>query len=200
MTALPITEAFVRQHSTAESFARGQAYFHEGAVGVIVRRADTVQAEVAGSLPEPYRVTLIIPGTDEVHARCTCPYDWGGWCKHIVATSLAILHHPESVDERPTLPCLLAPLDRDALEVLLLQLAESDPSLVDVMEAQIALLPGASSMTETMHGASGEPQMQPVGPAMSPSAAGIPNSTRAVPPVPVPSVTIAGVRRELHAV
>jgi uncharacterized Zn finger protein len=200
MTTLPITEAFVRQHSTAESFARGQAYFHEGAVGPIVRRADTVQAEVAGSLPEPYRVTLIITGPAEVHARCTCPYDWGGWCKHIVATFLAILHHPEPVEERPPLPALLAPLDRGALEVLLLQLAESDPSLVDVMEAQISLLSGAGSMAGRMSGSSGRAQMEPAGPATAPSVAGILNSTPIVPPAPLPPVTVAGVRRELRNV
>jgi uncharacterized Zn finger protein len=200
MTTLPITEAFVRQHSTVESFTRGQTYFYEGAVGPIVRRADTVQVEVTGSLPEPYRVTLITTGPAEVHARCTCPYDWGGWCKHIVATFLAILHHPESVEDRPPLPALLSPLDRNALEVLLLQLAESDPSLVDVIETKISLLPGAGSMTGAMSSSRGGAQMEPAGPAMAPGAAGIPNSTPVVSPAPVPPVTVAGVRRELRTV
>jgi len=26
----------------------------------------------------------------DIEASCTCPYDWGGYCKHIVATLLAL--------------------------------------------------------------------------------------------------------------
>jgi uncharacterized Zn finger protein len=198
MTAAPITDGLIRQHSTAESFARGQAYCHEGAVGPIVRRADTVQAEVAGSLPEPYHVTLLFTGPLEVRARCTCPYDWGGWCKHIVATLLAMLNQPESVEERPSLPALLAPLDRDALEMLLLHLTENDPSLVDVIEALIALLLGAGSMTGAMSGSRAAPQTEPAGSATPP--AGISTSTPIVPAAPLSPVTVADVRRELRTV
>jgi len=56
MAPLPVTEALIRRASTAESFARGQTYFHEGAVGTLVRRGNVVQAEVEGSEHDPYLV------------------------------------------------------------------------------------------------------------------------------------------------
>jgi uncharacterized Zn finger protein len=199
MTTLPITEGLIRQHAMAESFARGQAYFLAGVVRGLVRRADTVQAEVAGSPPEPYRVTLTFPGSTEVRARCTCPYDWGGWCKHIVAVLLAMLHHPEAVEDRPSLAALLAPLDRDALEELLLHLAKSDPSVVDVVEAQISLLPAAGSMIGATGGTRGDLLTEPVG-ATAPDPAGMPAPAAAAPASPLPPATTAGVRRELRSV
>ena len=48
-----------------------------------------------------------------VDANCSCPYDWGGYCKHIVAVLLAYLHEPEKVTERPSVDELLADLGRD---------------------------------------------------------------------------------------
>ena len=38
MTPLPVTESLIRDRSTTESFARGQTYYQEGAVGAMVRR------------------------------------------------------------------------------------------------------------------------------------------------------------------
>jgi uncharacterized Zn finger protein len=53
-----------------------------------VRRGDRLTAHVEGSDFAPYEVTIElhdggIPGT-----RCSCPYDWGGACKHVVAVLL----------------------------------------------------------------------------------------------------------------
>ncbi|MCS7282247.1 MAG: SWIM zinc finger family protein [Anaerolineae bacterium] len=35
------------------------------------------------------------PGGDIVAAECTCPYDWGGDCKHIIATLLCLVHRSQ---------------------------------------------------------------------------------------------------------
>jgi len=175
MVPLTVTEVLIRQHSTPSSFARGQAYVHAGAVGALVRRGNVVQAEVAGSESETYAVTLVFGERGEVEAQCMCPYDWGGWCKHIVATLLVALHNPAAIEERTPLPQLLAPLDRATLQSLLLRLAERDPSLVDRVEAQISLLTSPTA-------ASGA----------TPAAA-----RWAENPAPV---TVAAVRRALHSV
>lgn len=62
---LPVTESLIRERSTPESFARGQTYYQEEAVGAIVRRGNAVQAEVEGSEPLPYRVTLVFDDQGE---------------------------------------------------------------------------------------------------------------------------------------
>ncbi len=39
-----------------------------------------------GSARTPYRITFI-EKNGNLQSHCTCPYDWGGWCKHQVAAA-----------------------------------------------------------------------------------------------------------------
>lgn len=50
---------------------------------------------------------------------CTCPYDWGGICKYVVAVLLNFIHKPESVEEQPTVSALLANLNESELREIL---------------------------------------------------------------------------------
>jgi uncharacterized Zn finger protein len=139
--AIPtLSEATIRGQATAESFRRGENYCRQGAVVSLVQRGDVLQAEVEGSQYEPYRVRVAFDEGGVTDADCSCPYDWGGWCKHIVATLLACLGGPEEVEVRPALDELLADLDREELQDLLVHLATRDPYLADEIEGQIALL------------------------------------------------------------
>jgi uncharacterized Zn finger protein len=138
MDPLPkVTEASIRQHASADSYHRGREYYEQGAVLSIVRRDQQLQAEVEGSQYEPYRVQITYDAGGIAQALCSCPYDWGGWCKHIVATLLAALHSPATVEERPSMQTLLAGLEREPLQALLLHLVEQQPALADVVEAQV---------------------------------------------------------------
>jgi uncharacterized Zn finger protein len=152
MTIPILSEAAIRQQATAESFRRGENYYRQGAVGSLVQRGNVLQAEVEGSQYEPYRVRIAFDEGGIASALCSCPYDWGGWCKHIVATLLACLEAPEEIEVRPALDELLADLDREELRDLLLHLATRDPYLADEIEGQIALLrpaPADSQAQET---------------------------------------------------
>jgi uncharacterized Zn finger protein len=139
MTIPSFSEVAIRRQATAESFRRGESYYYEGAVVSLVQRGNVLQAEVEGSQYEPccVRVTFDAGGITDVD--CDCPYDWGGWCKHIVATLLACLHKPDLVEERPTPDELLVGLDREHLRDILLHLAARDPCAADEIESQIAL-------------------------------------------------------------
>jgi uncharacterized Zn finger protein len=135
-----LSEAAIRQYVTAQSFQRGQDYYRQGAVISLVQREDELQAQVEGSQYTPYQVRITFDAGGITGAICSCPYDWGGWCKHIVATLLACLHEPEEIESRPGLEELLADLDREQLQGLLLNLAGRSPELVDEIEARLALL------------------------------------------------------------
>lgn len=119
---------------------KGEDYYRQGAVLSVTRRGAMLQAEVAGSDFAPYNVRVSFDEAGSTDATCSCPYDWGGWCKHIVAALLACVHEPEDVHDLPTLEETLSTLDRDQLQDLLLNLAERDPSLADAIEAEISLL------------------------------------------------------------
>jgi len=134
-----ITEAEIRSLATAQSFSRGEEYYHCGAVGAVVRRGNTLVADVAGSSYLPYRVTIELSEGGIVGAACTCPYDWGGYCKHIVAVLLTAVRGAEEIEERPTADALLANLDAETLRRVLSDLLARHPELIVWVEAQLAL-------------------------------------------------------------
>jgi uncharacterized Zn finger protein len=68
-------------------------------------------------------------------ASCTCLYEYGGYCKHIVALLLAYLHHPKSFAVRKAPAELLADLDHNDLTVILTKLIQEQPDLYDRIEA-----------------------------------------------------------------
>lgn len=135
-----ITEATIRQMAMAESFERGYSYYHRGAVLQVTRRGNQFQAEVEGSHYEPYRVRITLSDAGIASADCTCPYDWGGICEHIVAVLLTYVHDPHQVEERPSLETMLAELDREQLQSLVLALARQNPTVADLVDYQILIL------------------------------------------------------------
>jgi uncharacterized Zn finger protein len=159
-----LTENAIREGATAESFRRGQDYYGSGSVFSLVRRGDVVEAEVEGSQPEPYAVRVEFDEGGVIAALCDCPYDWGGWCKHIVATLLACVHEPGSISERPPLEQLLAGLSRDQLQLLLMGLAEEEPRLAAAIESRIALVIATASAAASPTGISPAPRGTPVDP------------------------------------
>src|SRR6266581_6580817 len=139
MSLPDLTETTIHQYASEESYQRGREYYQQGAVTSLILRGMVLQAEVEGSESLPYIVRCVFDANGNITATCTCPYDWGGWCKHIVATCLAMIHQPERIEERPTLDTLLSGLDRKQLHDLVMKLVERNPTLTDVIEGQIAL-------------------------------------------------------------
>jgi len=68
-------------------------------------------------------------------ASCTCAYEFGGYCKHIVALLLAYLHHPKTFAARKAPAEFLADLDHDDLIAILTKLMQEQPELYDRIEA-----------------------------------------------------------------
>ncbi|EGK88847.1 SWIM zinc finger domain-containing protein [Microcoleus vaginatus PCC 9802] len=135
-----LSETTIEHHTSAQSLKRGEAYYLAGNVIRAVRRGNMVQAVVEGSEVEPYRVTL--PFDDAGLAStlfCTCPYDNGGWCKHIVATLLLCLRQPEIIEQGPTLEQLLDRLNDVQTQQLIQHLVKKEPSLIDAIERYINL-------------------------------------------------------------
>lgn len=134
------TEAAIRDLALSRSYERGESYYDRGAVRSIVRRGDQVRAEVAGSRPRPYSVTIEFDSTGIVSAECSCPYDHGGICKHRVAVLLTVLRDPESVRDQEPVDKLIddADVDRENLVELLVELSERDPEVADWIESRLA--------------------------------------------------------------
>jgi uncharacterized Zn finger protein len=72
-----LTEATVRELSRSQSYNRGQSYYEQGAIGYLVRRGETIRADVEGSQYQPYMVTIEFDDAGVVRTNCSCPYDHG---------------------------------------------------------------------------------------------------------------------------
>jgi len=131
------TEEDIRNLTTGQSFTRGQRYYRDGAVSDLVLRGNRLTAQVTGSSYEPYQVCVNLNQDGKIEsASCTCPYEWGGFCKHIVAVLLAALHDSQ-IEIRPSLETLLSDLTADQLRRLMLVMAEEHPELVETIEEEV---------------------------------------------------------------
>jgi uncharacterized Zn finger protein len=139
MTRSAFGEDAIRALATEESFLRGKQYARSGAVSELVRRGDVLTAQVEGSEFAFYDVRIRLHDGGVTETRCSCPYDWGGACKHVVAVLLKFLAGPGEVAERPPLEKILQTVDRKALAALLVKRAESDPDFVLWIEAELAV-------------------------------------------------------------
>lgn len=136
----PFIEADIRAGASAQSFERGSSYHRSGAVLGVIRRGNQLTAQVSGSDYKPYEVAVTLSDDGTIGAAtCTCPYDWGGYCKHIVAVLLTALH-PEQVAIKPDLDKLLVGLTEAQLRRILRALAEDNPGLIAAIERQIEWL------------------------------------------------------------
>ena len=135
-----ITESLIQRRASDSSFERGYHYYEGDAVLGLTRRGHQLHASVEGSDYLPYEVTITLTESGIEHASCTCPYDWGGDCKHIVATLLSYVHAEDDILELPPIEELLAELSRDQLQALLVKLVEQQPKLTLFIQNEVGLL------------------------------------------------------------
>ncbi|MGK7905684.1 MAG: SWIM zinc finger domain-containing protein [Synechococcus sp.] len=135
-----LTLATLQHHATEQSYTRGETYFRSGAVVSLTQREQILQAEVEGNEVNPYRVTIDFDEGGVTYADCTCPYSFEGWCKHIVATLLACIHQPETIEQRPTLAQLLESLTLLQTQGLVQRLVAKHPGLIDSIDLYVSQL------------------------------------------------------------
>ncbi len=107
MSIPEISEAIIRHNSNASSYSRGEEYYRRGAITDLKKRGNLIQAEVEGGEITPYKISIRFDAGGITSASCTCPYDYDGWCKHIVATLLSCSRQSDRIEERSTLEQLL---------------------------------------------------------------------------------------------
>ena len=130
-----LTEDILRSTTSAQSFERGLEYYHSGAVYNTIRQGGTLLAECVGT--ETYHLHVELDEAGIQSASCTCPYEYGGYCKHLVALLLTYLHKPDEFTERKSLPVLLENMDKTALVAMLAKLADRHPELYNWIETSL---------------------------------------------------------------
>src|SRR5215210_4688290 len=132
-----LTGAHIRNLASGSSFERGQNYYRDGAVFGAVRQGMELRAQCEGSDYEPYQVSATLTESSIAETSCTCPYDYGGICKHIVALLLTYVHEPQSFRPIPPLATLLAGRSREELITLIGELIKREPELLPLVELSV---------------------------------------------------------------
>ncbi|HXG67128.1 MAG TPA: SWIM zinc finger family protein [Blastocatellia bacterium] len=138
MAAPKITEAVIRAAATERSFQRGLELFRHGAIRRAAIQGNALSGDCAGTQAPSYRVRAELDGGGLRSATCACPFDLGGYCKHVVALLLTYVHAPGQFVTRKEPAELLAELGREQLLALVTKLLQRQPDLYEWVEAEIA--------------------------------------------------------------
>ncbi len=132
---IKLSREILQKAATEQSFERGEEYYECSMVESPIREGNTIRAEVTGSGMALYNTEICLE--PPFHTRCTCPYDWGGICKHIVALGLTWINSPDSFprmeekkeEVKSELEQVFAGLGRDELAEMLYDLISRDENL-----------------------------------------------------------------------
>ena len=142
--SIRLTEEMIRGRANEQSFEKGQSYYRSGAIysttQQVVAGGVVLMAHCEGSSAPSYRLRAELDAGGVRSADCSCPYDWDGDCKHIVALLLTYLHKPKEFSEQKSVMDLLAGLEKDSLTALIARLAERNPDLYDEIEMAIPMV------------------------------------------------------------
>jgi len=130
----------IRSRCTEQSFERGRNYYDDDRIKSIDIDGEQITATVRGSRAYDVEITLT---DDPIQTWCSCPYDYAGDCKHIIAVLLAVNdrdldgseappadtadHHTDSVN----IEAVVDQLPADDLRRFLLTTLEDDRDLRD---------------------------------------------------------------------
>lgn len=127
-------ETAIQDYVSKTSLQRGEDYYEMGAVLSIIKSGSRLFALVEGSSYSPYRLCIRMEEDHPKSASCTCPYDWGGYCKHIVAAFLTYTRDPNAAATVTPLEEILASFDAKELHDLVIHWVERDPDLLWELE------------------------------------------------------------------
>jgi len=141
-----LTEDLGRSLTTAQSFERGREYFRAGSIFNAARQGQILTGECEGSTAPFYHLRAELDAGGIRTAACTCPYEMGGYCKHLVALLLTYIHKPGEFTERKNVADLLTNLDHATLVGLIVKMVERTPDVYDWLESAIPIPMGAGTL------------------------------------------------------
>jgi uncharacterized Zn finger protein len=148
MPTFKLTDAIIHAGANEKSFARGQELHRNGAISDAAIQGNILTGHCEGTQSPFYKVRAELDRGGVRAASCSCEYDYGGYCKHIVALLLAFAHEPDQFVAREDVAKRLAELGREQLLALLTELLDEVPDLGDWLEAALAA-PAVANRTKS---------------------------------------------------
>ena len=140
-----LTVNILKSCSSPESFTRGHDLYQSDAVFDTFQKDDLLTGKCEGSSAPFYQIHVQLDEGGILEASCTCPYDWGGYCKHIIALMLTYMHNPDAFIEQKNIKELLGQLDKDGLVYLITKMVDKNPDLYSWLQTAI---PAASAKSQ----------------------------------------------------
>ena len=95
MSTIKLTDAIIRAGANEKSFARGRELYRHEAISDAAIQGNALTGLCEGAQSPFYKVRAELDAGGVRAASCSCDYDYGGYCKHIVALLLTYAHEPE---------------------------------------------------------------------------------------------------------
>ncbi len=129
-----ITEDYLETLTTPKSFEKALDLFYTDAVFDTFSKGDILEGKCEGRGQPYYQVEVELENGLVSSAYCTCPYDWGGYCKHIIALLLTFIDDPTAFVVKVDLDSYLKVLDREELINLVKQIANHSRTVNDLVQ------------------------------------------------------------------
>src|SRR5436305_14772897 len=128
------TETMVRALANDKSFERGKDYYRGGAISETMRQGMQLRGECTGSEVEPYEISVTFNAKGIADTSCTCPYEYGGICKHTVALLLTYVYQPQAFHTIAPVEEMLKQRSKEELLAIINAMLKQDPKLRSLVE------------------------------------------------------------------
>ncbi len=159
---IKLTEAMISAGASNESLARGRDYYSKGAIYEAAISENALNAKCRGSYAPHYQLRVEFDNAGVSNASCTCAYENGDYCKHIVALLLAYLNDPASFEPQIAPQYLLSGLNRDQMVELLTALIQKNDDVRNAVERWVADLARKSTTAKSTGEVKNTPQHKTV--------------------------------------
>ncbi len=141
-----LTEPEVARLFDPRIYERGKEYFNEGRVQRPIVYHDSLMADVPGTMPEDYHVSIDIRDRNYV-ASCTCPYAFG-YCKHIAAVMYAWVKRPSMFRDLGKSEDMLKRLGKEEIVEIVIDMIRYDPDVLYVINLRLTPAPELAAFAE----------------------------------------------------
>jgi hypothetical protein len=146
-----LTESDIARLFDPRIYERGKEYFAEGRVQRAIVYRNSLMADVKGTLPEEYHISVEFRDGNFV-ASCTCPYAFG-YCKHIAAILYAWVKRPGMFKDLGQSEDTLKRLGRDEIVEIVIDMIRYDPDVVYVINLRLTPAPELPAFVQREIGA-----------------------------------------------
>ncbi len=129
----------IKANSDANVFERGESLYKNSAVSKTSIQENRLTGKCAGQSTPFYDLTIELDDYGVRKAVCSCPFNFPGYCKHIVALLLKYINEPDKFTIRKSASELVNSINKAELPNLLTKLVQEKPEIYDWIERNFSL-------------------------------------------------------------